>query len=188
LRRQKIVSQSADGGLRLQRCDLDAATLDEIMAAYHDKRGQDREGLERMVFYAQTGQCRWRVVLDHLEGQAPFEHCGHCDNCRRIAAHEAVLNHLAAQQPDGPQEPAEHADEPHFARGDIVKVKRYGRGIVDEASALQVTVAFADGTRRVFQPDYVAHERRPRPRTATAHAASRPVAQATATATATATV
>jgi ATP-dependent DNA helicase RecQ len=188
LRRQKIVSQSADGGLRLQRRDLDAATLDEIMAAYHDKRGQDREGLERMVFYAQTGQCRWRVVLDHLEGQAPFEHCGHCDNCRRIAAHEAVLNHLAAQQPDGPQEPAEHADEPHFARGDIVKVKRYGRGIVDEASALQVTVAFADGTRRVFQPDYVAHERRPRPRTATAHAASRPVAQATATATATATV
>ena len=42
-----------------------------------------------------------------------------------------------------------------FGRGDIVQVKRYGRGIVDEADALQVTVAFADGTRRCFQPEYV---------------------------------
>jgi ATP-dependent DNA helicase RecQ len=179
LRRHKIVGQSADGELKVQRHGLDADALDAIMAAYRDKRGQDREGLERMVFYAQTGQCRWRVLLDHLEGGAPFERCEHCDNCRRIAAHEAVLEHLASQPPEPESEP--HHEEPaHFARGDIVQVKRYGRGIVDQASALQVTVAFADGTRRVFQPDYVAHERRARrasppprrPARASAHAAT----------------
>ncbi|HKB55627.1 MAG TPA: helicase-related protein, partial [Ramlibacter sp.] len=156
LRRHAIVSQSADGSLTVRRHALPAQALAVIMAAYRDKRGQDREGLERMVFYAQTGQCRWRVLLDHLEGGSPFERCGHCDNCRRIAAHEAVLEQLAAQprESDGQHE----SDEPHFARGDIVKVKRYGRGIVEAASALQVTVAFADGSRRCFRPDYVAHE------------------------------
>jgi ATP-dependent DNA helicase RecQ len=162
LRRQQIVTQDGDGTLRVERHGLDAPALDALMAAYRDKRGQDREGLERMVFYAQTGQCRWRVLLDHLEGEAPFERCEHCDNCRRIAAHERVLDHLATQPASPSHEHGEAANEPHFNRGDIVKVKRYGRGIVEEASALQVTVAFADGTRRCFQPEYVAHERRGR--------------------------
>ena len=156
LRRQKIASQDADGSVRLERRGLAPDALDRLMAAYRDKRGQDREGLERMVFYAQTGQCRWHVLLDHLEGKAPFERCGNCDNCRRIAAHEAVLTHLAAQPAANRDEAA---NEPDFARGDIVKVRRYGRGIVEEANTLQVTVAFSDGTRRCFQPEYVAHER-----------------------------
>jgi ATP-dependent DNA helicase RecQ len=153
LRRHKIVRRDADGSLRLLRTDLDAAALAKLMQAYRDKRGQDREGLERMVFYAQTGQCRWRVLLDHLEGGAPFERCEHCDNCRRIAAHEKVLDELSKQ----PQRESPHPSEASvFSRGDIVKVKRYGRGLVEQASALQVTVAFSDGSRRCFQPDFVA--------------------------------
>jgi ATP-dependent DNA helicase RecQ len=158
LQRQKIVGQSGEGSLKLLRRGLQANALDTLMRAYEDKRGQDREGLERMVFYAQTGQCRWHVLLEHLEGSAPFERCQHCDNCRRIAAHEAVLHHLASQPEPGATD--EGVEAPGFARGDIVKVKRYGRGIVEEASTLQVTVAFPDGSRRCFQPDYVAHKRR----------------------------
>jgi ATP-dependent DNA helicase RecQ len=153
LRRQKIVERDAEGRLRLLRADLDGPAVARMMQTYGDKRDQDREGLERMVFYAQTGQCRWRVLLDHLEGSAPFERCHHCDNCRRIAAHEAVVDHLAAQ----PQEqPSAESEQAGFSRGDIVKVRRYGRGLVEEANALQVTVAFSDGSRRCFQPDFVA--------------------------------
>jgi ATP-dependent DNA helicase RecQ len=169
LRRQQIVSQDAAGGLRLDRRGLAPDALDQLMRAYRDKRGQDRAGLERMVFYAQTGQCRWRVLLDHLEGEAPFERCHRCDNCRRIAAHEAVLDHLAEQATDAQrQDTASDQPQPGFSRGDIVAVKRYGRGIVAEANALQVTVAFSDGTRRCFQPAYVAHERKAKPRAARA--------------------
>jgi ATP-dependent DNA helicase RecQ len=153
LRRHKIVQRDADGALRLLRTDLDAPALAQLMQAYRDKRGHDRDGLERMVFYAQTGQCRWHVLLEHLEGQAPFERCKHCDNCRRIKAHEAVLDQLARQPR---REPPHASDAPGFSRGDIVKVKRYGRGLVEDASALQVTVAFSDGSRRCFQPEYVA--------------------------------
>ena len=35
------------------------------------KREQDQAALEGMVFYAQTGLCRWQVLLAHLEGEAP---------------------------------------------------------------------------------------------------------------------
>ena len=155
LRKQKIVAIGEDR-IDLLRGDLSNGELGALMQTYRDKRGHDREGLERMVFYAQTGQCRWHVLLEHLEGEAPFERCEHCDNCRRIAAHEKVLEELASR----PAENDDHAHGPRFARGDIVKVKRYGRGVVEEASALQVTVAFADGARRSFQPDFVEAVRR----------------------------
>jgi ATP-dependent DNA helicase RecQ len=41
-----------------------------------------------MVFYAQTGLCRWRVLLEYFDQEPPFEgeHCGHCDNCLNFAA------------------------------------------------------------------------------------------------------
>jgi ATP-dependent DNA helicase RecQ len=89
LRRNKIVAAGADGALRLMRRSLEAGALRALMTAYRDKREQDRQTLERMVFYAQTGQCRWRVLLEHLEGEAPFDRCNHCDSCRHIADHEA---------------------------------------------------------------------------------------------------
>ncbi len=160
LRQDGIVAQAEDGTLRLKKRML--PTLDrvrELAGAYGRKRHLDREALERMVFYAQTGQCRWRLVLEHLEGSAPFERCGHCDNCRRIQAHEAVVDELLRNAPQDESAEAEdehdEAEVPTFARGDVVEVKRYGRGVVEEATAQQVTVAFADRTRRSFLPEFV---------------------------------
>ncbi|MBG9388599.1 RecQ family ATP-dependent DNA helicase [Caenimonas aquaedulcis] len=95
LRRKKIVAQDAKG-IRLLRADVKAAELEALMTAYGNKRDQDREGLERMVSYAETGSCRWRLLLEHLEGDAPFERCESCDSCRRIAAHEQELERAAA--------------------------------------------------------------------------------------------
>jgi ATP-dependent DNA helicase RecQ len=155
LRKDRIVAMARDGTLRLLARPVSGAHLRELTAGYARKRDLDREALERMVFYAQTGQCRWRVVLEHLEGASPFERCGHCDNCRRIAAHEAVVEELLRKKgarADAAQEPGA---APVFARGDVVEVRRYGRGVVEEASAMQVTVAFADRSRRSFLPEYV---------------------------------
>jgi ATP-dependent DNA helicase RecQ len=171
LRKDGIVAQARDGTLRLLARPT-GQRLRELTESYARKRALDREGLERMVFYAQTGQCRWRVLLDHLEGGAPFERCGHCDNCRRIAAHEAVVEELLRTAPprEGPQATATDA-APLFARGDVVEVRRYGRGVVEEASATQVTVAFADRSRRSFLPEYV-RRAKPAKRQAAGSAAS----------------
>jgi ATP-dependent DNA helicase RecQ len=161
LRKDRIVAQARDGSLRLAARKASSAQLRELTGSYGKKRDLDREGLERMVFYAQTGQCRWRVLLDHLEGGAAFERCGHCDNCRRIAAHEAVVEELLRQAPAEEEETGtpEETDAPVFARGDLVEVRRYGRGVVAEASGTQVTVVFSDRSQRSFLPEYVRRAR-----------------------------
>ncbi|WP_354004905.1 RecQ family ATP-dependent DNA helicase [Ramlibacter albus] len=170
LRKHGVVEADADGAIRLLKHKLKAEEVDALMDSYGKRRDLDREGLERMVFYAQTGQCRWRVLLEHLDGEAPFERCEHCDNCRRIAAHEKVVEHLAQESDD---EEVAGESTVQLSRGDIVMVKRYGRGIVEQSTALEVTVAFADGTRRAFLPQYVAKYRARRGKAASTQADGR---------------
>jgi ATP-dependent DNA helicase RecQ len=160
LRRQKIVTLGADGNLRLAKGGLAEDALRQLMTAYRDKRETDRETLERMVFYAQTGQCRWHVLLEHLEGESAFERCKHCDNCLRIARQEEAL--ARAEQAQAANDATDNGHAPAravFEVGDVVMVKRYGRGQVRKATALDVTVAFADGSLRTFQPDFVRKSR-----------------------------
>jgi len=172
LRKDRIVAMARDGSLRLLRKAAGADRMHELTEGYGRKRDLDREALERMVFYAQTGQCRWRVLLDHLEDGAPFERCGHCDNCRRIAAHEAVVEDLLRRKGQQEEETAEESPAAVFARGDLVEVRRYGRGVVEEASATQVTVAFSDRSRRSFLPEYVRRAKAARVKAAGSSAAA----------------
>ncbi|WP_256856586.1 ATP-dependent DNA helicase RecQ [Variovorax sp. KK3] len=157
LRTRRIANVDRQRHVRLLRHDIDAGTLDELLTLYRDKREQDRATLERMVFYAQSGQCRWQVLLGYLEADAPAPRCGQCDNCRRIAKHEAsmaqpiVLTHEPVlRKPEPPRMPA-----PTFTPQQTVKVKRYGQGQVVNADPLSVTIEFADGSRRSFLPDFV---------------------------------
>jgi ATP-dependent DNA helicase RecQ len=166
LRKDKLVAQARDGTLRLLAKAASAGRMRELTQGYGRKRDLDREALERMVFYAQTGQCRWHVLLQHLEGDVPFERCEHCDNCRRINAHEAVVEELLRQAPAEAAAAPDDQGAPVFSRGDLVEVRRYGRGVVEEASATQVTVAFADRSRRTFLPEYVRRARAGRGRAA----------------------
>jgi ATP-dependent DNA helicase RecQ len=47
-----------------------------------DKHELDREKLERMIGYAQSGFCRWKLLLDYFDDLVPgFERCCRCDNC-----------------------------------------------------------------------------------------------------------
>lgn len=158
LRRQRIVSQRADGTLRLRRPGLDSAALAALGASYVERRAEDRALLEQMVFYAQSGWCRWRVLLQHFDAlPAGFDRCGHCDNCVRLARHEAELRAAEAEAPDDtPVAPARAA----FGSGDEVRVRRYGRGRVVSADALSVDVEFPGGERRCFVPDWVTPLRR----------------------------
>ena len=47
-----------------------------------DRHELDREKLERMIGYAQSGFCRWKLLLDYFGDPLPgFERCCRCDNC-----------------------------------------------------------------------------------------------------------
>jgi ATP-dependent DNA helicase RecQ len=125
----------------------DMPRLRELAQAYEDKAERDQEALERMVFYAQTGFCRWRVLLEYFdEPLMEGDRCGHCDNCLRLVEEVAEVQEDTA--------PAE-LSEPAFKSGDGVCVPRYGDGRVERVAGEEVTVVFPDGAKRAFVADYV---------------------------------
>ena len=89
LRHERLVAEGREGTLEVRVRDVDAATIERLVTRYRDKRDHDRAALEQMVFYGQTGHCRWQVLLAHFDASSDFERCGRCDNCRRIAQAEA---------------------------------------------------------------------------------------------------
>ncbi|MEW6098385.1 MAG: RecQ family ATP-dependent DNA helicase [Pseudomonadota bacterium] len=146
-----------------------ATSLEALVAAYRDKSEHDRELLEAMVFYARTGYCRWKVLLEHFEEAAEFDRCEHCDNCLRHRAATAGARETAGHAEAAPGVPASPtrdetpADEPssagdgrsRFACGEAVRVPRHGLGQVIEVTADSVRIAFPDGRQRSFLPEYV---------------------------------
>jgi ATP-dependent DNA helicase RecQ len=124
--------------------------LAELAASYEQKAERDNEALERLVFYAQTGFCRWRVLLDYFGEPLPFEsRCGHCDNCLRPVPD-------AASAPKAPAEPEpEPSPEAALRPGDEVRVPRYGDGRVRQVNGDEVTVVFPDSAVRSFVAAYV---------------------------------
>jgi ATP-dependent DNA helicase RecQ len=57
--------------------------LDRLAQHYREKQERDREALAQMVAYAQSGYCRWKLLLEYFgDDSAGIERCGCCDNCR----------------------------------------------------------------------------------------------------------
>jgi len=154
LRHQHVVRQDKDRKLHLTRAGLDDKGLEKLLTGYRAKRESDRAMLERMVFYGQTGRCRWKVLLEPFGEAEGFELCGHCDNCLRMASTAEAAPASEAATVDEPARP-EPPPRPPFTAGDAVRVARYGRGIVESVDGEGVTVRFGEGRARTFLADYV---------------------------------
>ena len=140
IRRWRAGADSKAAAPRLQKLADDAVRQGE----------RDHEALERMVTYAQTGFCRWRVLLEAFDESPPFPAgCGHCDSCERLARAPADVLQDDAAQAVARGEPAP------FAVGQPVRAPRFGRGIVRSANAGEVLVEFPDGAERSFVPGFL---------------------------------
>ena len=158
LKQSQVLQVDRRGRLSVRQRAAGKVDFTAVLDAYKTRRQQDRETLERMVSYAQSGQCRWQLLLSDLDRAAEPKRCGTCDNCRRIAAHE---NEMA--QPivvNGNNAGAAARTLPAFAADDRVRVRRFGPGVVIASDATSITVGFEDGTQRCFHPDYVTPLRR----------------------------
>ncbi len=109
-------------------------------------READHEKLERITFYAHGAHCRWKMILEYFGEGAELEACGRCDNCRHP---------VRAREPAPPAHEAHRTGHAALQPGEAVEVPRYGRGIVESASAERVVVSFPDGATRQFVPAYV---------------------------------
>ena len=154
LRDERVVAMNRRRELALTRRAVSDASLGRMLQVYADKAAADHESLERMVYYARCGRCRWRVLLEHFDEPAPFERCGSCDICLRHAALQAegAPRPAAADVAPGPPESSAGAA---FAPGQAVRVPRFGAGRVAACDAQTVTIDFAGGGRRSFMSAYV---------------------------------
>jgi ATP-dependent DNA helicase RecQ len=135
---------------RLVCGDVESDALFRLADEYGRKSEADRQKLERMIFYAQTAFCRWKVLLEYFEEAEDFDRCGTCDNCldppeKRVAPKSTRprwARRLAARAPS-------------FTPGEAVRVPRYGKGRVASATSEQVEIVFPDGRKRQFLSAYV---------------------------------
>jgi ATP-dependent DNA helicase RecQ len=141
------VVKKTSQGLRLARSPLTGRDIEQLAQVYEEREQDDREKLERMVFYAQTGQCRWRVLLDYFGEALQGDACGSCDNCKR--QEERALDATIAGIVSPLRRPRE------LAAGHEVRIPRVGAGVVRGVIGNEVTVELADGSMRTFLRSYV---------------------------------
>lgn len=145
-----LVTQDDRLSWRVLKQRAKARELEQLVGGYRDKSARDHEALERMVFYAQTGFCRWKVLLEYFGEAVAWEHCGGCDNCLRPPEQALSPEHVRHHAP-----PASRHAAPAFVIGSAVRVVRYGEGRVVSSSGDKVTIVFPNSETRTFLRDYV---------------------------------
>jgi ATP-dependent DNA helicase RecQ len=78
-----LVREVRGSKYRLTDQDVTAAQIEEVARQYTARQEADRDKLQRMASYAQSAQCRWKMLLDNFGEAEAFDRCGTCDNCRR---------------------------------------------------------------------------------------------------------
>jgi ATP-dependent DNA helicase RecQ len=89
-----LVRELRGSRFKLLAADVPADRIEAVAAEYAGRQDGDREKLERMAAYAQSAQCRWKLLLEYFGDGETVERCGTCDNCvepleARIAAPRA---------------------------------------------------------------------------------------------------
>jgi ATP-dependent DNA helicase RecQ len=135
---------AAGGALRSRRSGVEltaearddpAAVVDRALAERDRRREFDRTRVDMMRAYAETADCRRRVVLELLGEEHP-EPCGHCDNCDAGSS-------------------AASGDRP-YPVGATVAHTEWGNGIVSHYEGERIVVLFAERGYRTLDLEVVA--------------------------------
>ena len=168
LKEAGIVHEGRGARYALRRHDVRGPEL-EALATQYEHRGQaDRERLERMIQYAQSALCRWKIVAGYFGEHVDWERCGHCDTCQRpveaqVVPPETRVPVSVAGPGNGSPAPgvtgravprAPVAGEAGFKKGTLVRLPDHGEGEVLEVRGDKLLVAFPDGTQKLFKGDF----------------------------------
>jgi len=150
----KLARQNRKLEFVLTHLEPKAATFAQLAEVYVQKQEHDREALEKMVSYAVSGFCRWKLLLDYFGDEVEgFEKCCRCDNCLNPPA--LALEDIEIRDDEFDHEPEPAPDGPQFEAGARVKVAKYGEGVVTSVAGDQVGIDFPDGEHRSFMADFV---------------------------------
>lgn len=145
----EFISQDDSLHYRLGKAHAKNREVAQLADSYAEKSRRDRQALERMVFYAQTGFCRWKVLLEYFGEDVEWEHCGVCDNCMRPPERTLTALSQRHRHPLVAAERGARKADP-FAIGSAVRVPKYGMGQVVSVESEKITVLFPDSSRKTF--------------------------------------
>jgi ATP-dependent DNA helicase RecQ len=161
MKRLDLVAEPDPGEFRLLRTELGEPEFQAIARTYEERHAADRERLERMVLYAQTALCRWRVLVEYFGETVDWTTCGRCDNCRRAAvrADRATSSPRTTRDltPEGLH--LEHARDGRaraaVRRGDTIDVPGHGPAEVCAIEHDKIELRFPDGEVKKFRREYL---------------------------------
>jgi ATP-dependent DNA helicase RecQ len=159
-----LLKQNRQMAYQMNAKGMQPGVFERLAQVYIDKQERDRQALEQMVGYAQSGYCRWQLLREHFgdKADAADAACG-CDNCQsppvlteRVAEAHAVEEaqpiSLSTQAAPVPAMPA----PPQIEVGSQVKVPRFDIGTVMSVAGDKVTIAFPENMTRTFMAEFVA--------------------------------
>ena len=151
--------EESPGHYRLVRNGLSAGELEEMAKHYQQRAEADRDRLRRMVLYAQTALCRWKVILDYFGEEVDWDRCGHCDSCDRPI--QQPVAPPRAEIPENMRPKTSEvlplppilggADPAAIQAGDTLTLPIFGTGDVREVDAKRLVLVFGDGETREFR-------------------------------------
>ena len=148
----KLLRQDRKLGYSLKAPTAKSLSYAQLAHIYVDKQERDRQALEQMVAYAQSGFCRWKLLLEYFGDADDFKRCCTCDNCQSPPALAAPIT--LDELPPAPAQA--QSTSPLLAVGSRVRVPRYQVGTVLLVAGDQVTIAFPENTTRTFMAEFVA--------------------------------
>ena len=168
-----VVREMRGASFLLLRADLRRGELEWMAREYLAKAEKDREKLERMMLYAQSAFCRWKLLRNYFGDEAD-ESCGNCDNC--LQPLEERLRPAAVQgERTGEAFPAQatarsnghgvgqkRTEKKEIEKGQVVRLPEHGEGRVKEVEGDKVVVVFPGGETKKFKAEFVSSRGHPK--------------------------
>jgi ATP-dependent DNA helicase RecQ len=162
LKNMGFIKEHRGARYTLLKRDLGEQEMRQLAGEYTSKGESDREKLERMALYAQSPECRWKLMLEYFSVQAGLtEHaglkgCGHCDNCSLTSSDRSRAPENMAR-PDFIDMLFAHRqmEESLIRPGDVVKLPAHGEVKVKAIEGDKIVVSLPDGETRKFKQEWV---------------------------------
>jgi ATP-dependent DNA helicase RecQ len=165
LKNMGFIKEHRGARYTLLKRDLGEQELRRLANEYTSKGESDREKLERMTLYAQSPECRWKLMLEHLgahmgqteqTGPMVLRGCGHCDNCSLAVAEQARAPESVAR-PDFIDLlfAKVQREELRIRPGDVVKLPAHGEVKVKAIEGDKIVVSLPDGEIRKFKREWI---------------------------------
>ena len=160
LKDERIVRERRGAKFQLMKAEINESEIKRLAETYVERGMSDREKLERMMLYAQSAFCRWKILSKYFDAEGKeIEKCETCDNCVK-----PIAERLDVKLPTGKPSKAEQDKlleklrrengEQKIEVGDLVELPKIGEAQVEAVTGDKIEVILPDGERKTFKREF----------------------------------